>query len=127
MKTTGKIAAILSLVILTAHAGINRLPEIPNARLSVTEAIKKMEAYLKAHGQESDGGMVLVAVEWCRGDQFQPRLSDGTQWHVIEGKEEWSWFFTYAIRGKDPKTFSGIRVMRIRDTGEIGGLIGTRT
>ncbi len=130
MKTTHKFAAILSLlvfVLLIAHAITLDLPEIPPASSSATEAIKKMENYLADRISEHDIGMVLIAVEWCRSDQFQPRLSDGKQWHVTRGKDEWSWFFTYAIRSKNLKTFSGVRIMRIRDSGEIDGLDSTRT
>ena len=130
MKTIRNFAAIGSLIILSvvvAHAFTVKLPHIPTSKLSASEAIGKLDDYLKANFKDGDSGMVLIAVEWCRGDNFQPRLSDGTQWHVTEGKQEWSWFFTYAVHGKTSKTFSDIRVMQIRDSGEVNSVGGNRT
>jgi len=84
------------------------------------------EDYLRSNGSNVQ---FLVGLDWCRGDQFSPRLSDGGTCYISEAKEEWCWFLTYVGPGLGSKsnTLGEVSVVRLRDNGKISFVPKIRT
>ena len=118
------IVVSLSVTAWLAHAVTLRLPQIPKPKFTVGEVLKKLEDHAIAKGAQSQ--MLLVAVEWCHADQFTPRLRDGSSYHILQAKDEWSWFITYVVRRDGSKDYTDVSVFCVRDTGEISPLPSTR-
>src|SRR6266404_9170024 len=120
MKTKITLVAvtILALAVLVVHAITLKLPPIPTPKLGVGDAVKVVNDYFRTNGWTEE---FLVGVDWCRADQFQPRLRDGGQYIIDDAKEEWSWFFTYVGSGLGARTneFSEVNVVRLRNNGQI--------
>jgi hypothetical protein len=127
MRKHGKLfAAVAALAfVITAHAIIFKVPPIPRPKITMVDAIKRAEEYLQ-HG-DAVPGRIILAIDWSTADRFKPRVSDGSQFHVLEAKEEWSWYVTIVRPGSGSDQFGGVSVLRLRDDGNLAPLLSTRT
>jgi hypothetical protein len=108
------------------RAATRPLPDIPIPKLTAREALEVVQKH--ESNTESD---LVIAIEWCRPDLvFEPRLSDGTEWSPDKAPEEWSWYITLLDRryfNRKDRPSDGIRVIRVRNNGEVEELGGART
>lgn len=106
-----------------AYGITKRVPEVPVPKLPLTEAIAVAEKNLpKGHR------MNLVGADWFKGSTFLSRISDGTQYHAItDDAEAYSWYLTYISNEPSGGEARTIVVIRVKDDGTIGRLVGTRT
>jgi len=125
-RRSGLVAALLTVSIGSATAGLKALPEIPMPALTAEQALAV------AQRKVNSSAYVLVGLEWAKASEFQPRVSDGTDWHALDSIDEYSWFVTYVFRDErvaalhPEQPFNSVSVLRIKPDGTIGLLVGTR-
>jgi len=108
MKTLPFIIGILISLQSSSFAILLSIPDVPVPKTTAVEAIEIAQKQIK-----NDPKLVLVGIDWCQASSFQPRISDGTQYHSMDDDPNgYSWFITYIYN---------------KDDGSIGRLIGTRT
>jgi hypothetical protein len=134
------IARLVLASILTLGASSYRatsiLPPIPRPKLTAGQAIEIAQKSFKSDPLK----LLLVAVDWYKSSEFQPRFSDGTQWQPVnDHPNDFSWFVTFAY--KDPeiakwlekhpdgptREFTSSTIVRVKDDGTIGEMVGVRT
>lgn len=99
------------------------VPDIPSSKLTAIEALELANKRLPKESK-----LQVVAVEWCQPSKFQPRISDGTQYHFLEAPEEWSWIITLVDMGPDKANNPfPVSIIRVRSDGRTEVPIGTRT
>lgn len=133
MKTRASVGAALLLagvMICFSYAGTAKLPDIPKSKISAAAAITAADRQLQQLGGGRQPTWLLIGADWSHADhlgQFHPRVSDGTQFHVTEAVGEWSWFLTYVEQQSGTNKALSVHVLRVRDTGAVSLMTGTRT
>ena len=136
MKILPLIIGILISVQSPSFAILLSIPDVPVSKTTAIEAIAIAQKQVK-----NDPKLVLVGIDWCQASSFQPRISDGTQYHAMDDDPTgYSWFITYVYKDEQmekefeklgsPKInikYNSVLVIRIKNDGSIGRLIGTRT
>src|ERR1700723_3551704 len=92
------------------------LAAVPLPKLSAREALDIANKF--RHSRTPSDGSAIVATDWCKSSDFQPRLSDGSDWSVLDDKDAYAWFVTYL---EPPQGYSRIRsisIIRIKDDGK---------
>jgi hypothetical protein len=134
--------AIVILLLCTGHTFSGalhaqnvdaRLTAVPLPTLSAAKAVDIANELKRK--QSGSGNFTVVAIDWCKSSEFQPRYSDGSDMSVRGGKDEYAWFVTYlepapADIQKLVWWQSGLRrvsVIRIRDNGTADFMLGIRT
>lgn len=123
MKTLRKCRLGIVLFTIAVTYGITvKVPDFPKPKIALIDAIKQVQATLD-HGNAE----LIVTVEWTRWDKFQARWSDGGQYHIADGKDEWCWYFTLVQPPTEINRFGGVSVGRVRDNGKLERLLSTST
>src|SRR5882672_11259277 len=125
------LTAVISMHLATRWAAVLLdLPEIPVPTLAVTNVL----AIAQQHVPSGFSNCTLVAVEWCKASEFQPRYSDGTHFSSdTDDPNEYCWFLTYVYTNKrlpkgdgGKRRFNSVFVLRVKDNGTIRPLAGFR-
>jgi hypothetical protein len=130
--------SIVSLVLCVglAFASTNKTPEkttqnvdqmlaaVPLPTLNAAEALDIANKYKRRDPADNS---TIVAIDWCRSSDFQPRFSDGTSWNVPDNNDKYAWFVTYIDPKYGPFHVRTIVIVRVYDDGKVGSMIGIRT
>jgi hypothetical protein len=136
MKILLSIVGIYISTHVSCFAILLSIPDVPIPKTTAVEAVAIAQKQIKNNPK-----LVLVAIDWCRASSFQPRISDGTQYHAVDNDPNgYSWFITYVYKDEQlekefeklgsPKRdvkYNSVLVIRVKDDGSIGRLIGART
>jgi hypothetical protein len=120
---------IFSLMLYTTSAAIAAsvlLQDIPVPKLSAIDALAIAQREIA-----NDAKLTLITIEWCRASDFQPRVSDGTTFLPLDDQPNgYSWVVTYVTKDQTIERRKGssrrLTVIRIKDDGTIGKLVGIR-
>jgi len=130
-----------------AFAGAIRAPEktvpyveyelihAPLPKLSVAEALGIAKELMRnppaAYPWARSDNYTIVAIDWCKASDFQPRFTDGSTWSVLDDKDAYAWFVTYLEPNQDIQTRDraprSVWIIRIKDNGKADFMVGIRT
>ncbi len=130
MKTFFLAALLTTQFVGHCSGGLGILPEVAVPKLTATEVL----AIAQKNMAKSTNSFVLVAVDWYKASDFQPRFNDGITYSPgRDDPEGYSWFVTYLYRDEElqknlhvKRRFNTVRVMRIKDNGQKGEFGGGR-
>ena len=110
--------ALVLLLAISSHGGLEPDREIPVPKQSVVQAIKLVQDYYDKH--KGDSEKIIISVFYGRPDELQKILGNN---FVLGDESEPSWFVTFT----HPKKGNSTVVYRLRSNGEIYPLIQTNT
>jgi hypothetical protein len=121
---------------IAARAGTADISNVPIPKMTPEQvlAIAEPRIHLQAQCARADSCRI-VEVDWAKNSSFQPRISSGTQWHVVgDPADDYSWFVTFVYRDEDMAKLMGTapgkvnesETIRIKNDGKDGVLLGTR-
>lgn len=109
------------------------LANVPVPTVSAAEALAIATKLIKhnppaAYRWAHSDNYTIVAIDWCKSSDFEPRFSDGSDWHVLNDKDAYAWFVTYLepTQGYSGTTRS-VGIIRIKDNGKADFMVRTRT
>jgi hypothetical protein len=108
------------------------LPDIPIPKLTPVQALSIADNFIGNHTN-----FVVVSIEWCKASTFQSRFGEASYNAGGDEPDKYSWFVTLVYRDEETARelkkinfthhFNSVRIVRIKDNGKRGVLIGVNT
>ena len=130
------VAAFFATHLMARCLGGLSIPDLPAHKLEVPEVLSIFHKL-----QHHDTNYSVIAIDWHKASDFQPRFGDATYSPATDHPNEYSWFVTYLYKDEfleklleaqkparkiAPRQFNSVRVTRIKDDGQMGVFIGAQ-